>query len=516
MPIVTADSIEAFGRAEWDRLFPGENEDWAYYRAIERARIPGFQWLYFGVRAADGELRAAVPAFVTDYRLDTTLAAPLRRITMAISRVFPRFLRQRLLSLGSPIGEICHLGFAPGCSDRERAELLGRILDEAERQAATRRVSLLAAKDANAAQDALWSEGAGARGLRRQPSLPTASLDLRFDSIDAYLATLSRATRRDLRRKLRASATLRVEWRSDIDDVIDDVVRLYRQTLAHAQFSFEELTPEFFREVLRAPGGRARCAIWRDGERVVAFNLVVHDDATMIDKFLGMDYAVARRHNLYYATWLENLRYCIAHGLRRYQAGQGLHREKLRLGCRLTPNWLWYRHRNRMLDAIFAAFERWFHIDRADPVPGAPQAPRRQRPYLAWSGFLACAALSQIAFKLAARDTGEVELTRDWLLAALGSAWLWVSLASHLGEFALWMTILARSALSRAFATSAVLFVVVMLAGWLLFAEPLGWRKLAGSAAILAGLLLLGDEHDESPDASGAGADGTPPDGAIQ
>ena len=31
-------SIEAFGRDEWNRLFPGELEDWSYYRAVERSR----------------------------------------------------------------------------------------------------------------------------------------------------------------------------------------------------------------------------------------------------------------------------------------------------------------------------------------------------------------------------------------------------------------------------------------------------------------------------------------------
>jgi drug/metabolite transporter (DMT)-like permease len=60
---------------------------------------------------------------------------------------------------------------------------------------------------------------------------------------------------------------------------------------------------------------------------------------------------------------------------------------------------------------------------------------------------------------------------------------------------------LSESALSSAFATSAILFVVIMLASWLLFAEPLGWTKLTGSAVILIGILLLGaDEPLGRPD----------------
>ncbi|HZW72459.1 MAG TPA: hypothetical protein VFF43_02880, partial [Caldimonas sp.] len=240
MQVVVAESIEAFDRAEWDALFAGDLEDWAYYRAVERSNLAGFEWRYFGLHDG-GRLRAAVPAFITDYRLDTTLSGPLRRITDAISRWFPRLLRQRLLSLGSPVGEVCHLGFAPGCTPDEQARLLDRLLDEVESHAAQRRIAMVATKDSTAQQDALWAYAGAAHGLRRQPSLPTAVLDVRFDSLDAYLATLSYATRKDLRRKMKAASALRVEWRTNIDDIVDDVMRLYRATLANAKYSFEEL-----------------------------------------------------------------------------------------------------------------------------------------------------------------------------------------------------------------------------------------------------------------------------------
>jgi len=127
-------------------------------------------------------------------------------------------------------------------------------------------------------------------------------------------------------------------------------------------------------------------------------------------------------------------------------------------------------------------------------------APPRGATFAAWCGFLACAALSQIAFKYAGLHTGPFEASAHWFTLAATSAWLWVSVASHVGEFLLWMTILSKSALSSAFATTALLFVVIMLASWLLFAEPLSWNKLVGSAVILAGILMLGaDEPRDVP-----------------
>ena len=361
-----ASSIEAFGRDEWNRLFPAELEEWNYYHAVERAGLPDFTWIYFGVRV-DSELRCVVPAFVTDYRLDTTLTGPLRRFTDAITRAFPRLLQQRMLCLGSPVGEICHLGLAPDADTVAQQGLLGAIMDKVEEYTKQHRVSMIAVKDTSAAQDALWTQALGEHRLRRQPGLPTALLDLSFASVDDYMNSLSAGTRKDMRRKLKAGGALRVEWRHDIDGIDDQVMRLYRSTLEKSELNFEELTPAYFSGVLRELGDRASCVTYWLGERLVAFNLVLHDGQRLLDKFLGMDYAVSRDYNLYFFTWFENVRYCIAHSLPLYQSGQGLHREKLRLGSRLAANWLWYRHRNRLLDFIFASAERLVRLDRHDP-----------------------------------------------------------------------------------------------------------------------------------------------------
>jgi predicted N-acyltransferase len=365
MQTVVVDSIEAFGRDEWNRLFPAELEDWNYYCAVEHCGLPDFAFVYFGVRE-HGRLCAVVPGFVTDYRLDTTVRGRLRRVTDAIARVFPRLLRQRMLSFGSPVAEVCHLGFVTESSATDRQRWLDAMLAEAERYAAQHRVRMIAVKDGSAAQDALWAQAAKTQGLRRQPGLPTALLDVPFTDVDQYLASLSRATRKDLRRKLKVATGLRVEWRDSIDDIATEVMRLYQSTQTNAEFRFEELTPEYFRNVLRELGARALCATYWLEERLVAFNLVLRDDTRLIDKFLGMDDGVARKYNLYFYTWMENVRYCIEHRIRLYQSGQGLHALKVRLGSRLSANWLWYRHRNRIVDTVFTLIERVARMDRHD------------------------------------------------------------------------------------------------------------------------------------------------------
>lgn len=368
------DSIDAFAAADWNRLFPQELEDHAYLHAIERAGLADFRYRYFAVREG-GRLLAAVPAFATDYRLDTTVQGGLRRVTESLAGAFPRLLRIPMLCLGSPVTERCRIGYAPGATAEQRVTRLDTILAHMESVAAEEKFGMLAIKDAPLA-DPTWQQVCPRHGLRALPGLPGATLDVPWRDLDGYLDSLGASTRKDLHRKHRAGAALQIEWRRDLDGIADDVQRLYRETLAHAEFSFEELTPTYFENVLRDMPGRAYCVTYSEAGKLAAFNLVLRDDERLLDKFLGMDYAAMDRYNLYHVSWLENIRHCIETGIGVYESGQGLHREKLRLGSALHANALWYRHRNRFIDGVLARVEKLARLDRFDDAQSSPRPDR--------------------------------------------------------------------------------------------------------------------------------------------
>ncbi|MGH8145082.1 MAG: hypothetical protein ACREPY_02005 [Rhodanobacteraceae bacterium] len=120
---------------------------------------------------------------------------------------------------------------------------------------------------------------------------------------------------------------------------------------------------------------------------------------------------------------------------------------------------------------------------------------------LAWVVLLILETTGQVALKKAGLSVGVFEPNLQSLLAALSTPWLWLGIGCYLGQFAAWMSILEKSALSTAFPTSAIVFVSVMIASWAVFGDPMGWEKILGSAIIVAGILLLGgdDEPDSSP-----------------
>jgi predicted N-acyltransferase len=307
---------------------------------------------------------AVVPAFTTIYRLDTTVQGPMKRLMEAFTRLLPGLFSIRLACFGSPVAEVCHLGFAPGVDDARKPALLRRLADRLQEFARDNGIGLLAVKDVRDEDAPLWECALPA--FQRTPGLPTATLALPFKTPDDYLGSLSPAMRKDMRRKLRTATAIRVEYRTVIDDVSDRVAALYEETVARSDFRFERLPPAYFSNVLAAMHGKVHCVLYWRGPELLAFNLVLQSERILLDKFVGMR-ADARDYNLYFLSWMENVRRCIAMRLPFYQSGQAGYAVKLRLGSTLKLNWSYFMHLNPLLNGVLRIVSRLVRLDRFDP-----------------------------------------------------------------------------------------------------------------------------------------------------
>jgi predicted N-acyltransferase len=360
---VVADSVTAFDRSEWNGCFPGELENWDYYRSVEEAGLADFSWRYLAV-TENGRLLAAVPAFKTVYELDTTAQDVVKRLLDIVTRIWPKLLSIPLLCLGSPVTETCQIGFAPSASEVDKQSLLSMLIVRFRQLAGEEGIRLLAVKDAREYDKALWQPALA--GFARMAGLPTATLPVPFRDLDGYFKTLSRATRKDMKRKMRGSPDIRIESRSAIDDVIGRIANLYEETLTRSDLQFERLPPQYFSAVLRNMPGQARCVLYWKADELLAFNLMLESSDRLVDKFVGTGKA-ARDHNLYFLSWMENVRYCIANGIPVYQSGQAGYQTKVRLGSQLAVNWNYFLHTNPLLNALLRIVARLVRLDRFDP-----------------------------------------------------------------------------------------------------------------------------------------------------
>lgn len=359
-------SIRAIGRDAWNACFQGQVEDYDCLLAIEEAGLDGFEWRYITV-TEDGRVSAAMPAFLCLYALDTTLEEGfLRRSVRSVQRRFPNFLKLRLACLGSPCTETGTIGFRAGVSDERRSLLLGELLSFFEQLAATENCALVGLKDIPEQASAEFGDLFAARGYASIGGLPTAWLDIDFKTIDEYLAKLSSGTRKDMRRKLKSFEQVRVEIRTDFGEFLPEVMALYHDTRNRSEWQFEELTPAYFQGVLSRMRGRSFCAFYFVEDKLLAANLIVHDEHVAIDKFFCMEGERGRPYNLYFLSWFTNLRYCLEHGLSRYQSGQAYYENKVRLGSKLTANAMYFRHRNPFFQKLLRLVSPLFSTDEAD------------------------------------------------------------------------------------------------------------------------------------------------------
>ncbi len=361
LPNVSHTVVPAAGqidREEWLRVFGDQAEGQDFFQVMEASQLEGFEFSYVLVSAA-GRLELIAPLFWCDFDLALGVEGPGRKLLVAARRLWPRLLRARTLFCGSPFGENGTIGLAADAGDP--AALLAELLRAMEEVGRRQGLALMLFKDFPAAQQPLLAPLAGA-GFFRGESYPNVEVPLPFPTLAAYVQSLSANARKDLRRKVRhaeAAGQLRVEVVDDVTALIEPVYALYLATYHAGSVRFEKLTREYFLETGRRLGGRAAFFLFYSGERLVGFNLCFRHADQLIDKFIGLDYAVARPLNLYFYTWYHNVGWCLAHGIRRYQVGQTDHAAKVRLGGKLVPLYFYARHRNPLLNGALRLAARY-------------------------------------------------------------------------------------------------------------------------------------------------------------
>jgi len=359
------DKIKDIPEEDWNRLFgPDLIEGYGYHQALQESHLKEFSFYYL-LAKRDNSLIAIIPFFTTNFSFTTIIQGNLQKFIFAAQKIFSRFLRIKILFVGNPTCEELYLGIA-------KNENLNEILEEAlarlYRFCSGEKIGTILFYNLTQAHAAAAGY-LGKRGFYKMVSFPNTNLEIKADSLEAYLNGLSKSTRKGLRRKLRDSSqevALKTEVRDDISDIQDRIYELYLHNLMGGEVYFEILTPEFFRNICRNTKGVAKFFVTYAGDKIVAFNLVLINGQRMIDKFVGFDREVSYRYNLYYATFAHNIDYCIKNGLRFYQMGITDYEPKVRLGSKLIPLYVYARFLNPFLNLFSGLLIKFLEPKRFD------------------------------------------------------------------------------------------------------------------------------------------------------
>ena len=314
-----------------------------------------------------------MPTFTANFDVLTTVDASVRRRVQArpLYRFWSRLLQLRTCFVGATVSEYVWLP-----AQVEPHHLARRLCSSAGRDC-----SLLVVKDIPCASplldasanaySAAFTAACRREGFVLLEGQALAWVPIDFASADEYLARLSPGRRRDIRRKLRSREALDIQLVPTGSSIfldqatIDRFYALYLQVHAQSEVHFDLLSADFFAGVFRDPASGGAMFVYEAQGRMIGWNLCFEYDGMLVDKYIGLDYAASRQHNLYVVSWMENLEYARRRGLSRYVAGWTDPAIKVQLGAQLSMTQHAVRPRNALLRWLLRRISKYFESDRS-------------------------------------------------------------------------------------------------------------------------------------------------------
>jgi hypothetical protein len=350
----------------WQRAFHGKCKDNRYYEIVDETLEGNFEHRYVFIEDRSGTVRAVQPVFFVRQNLVEGVPGRIRSVVDFVREKFPRFLTMRVLMVGCAAGA----GDLGTCDEKDETWVAAALLASLRNYARQSRASLVVLKDFLAKYRSAL-EPFRSNGYRRIPSMPMTRLALRYRDWDEYFRTLSKATRKDLRRKFRKAERARkieIEVTSDIAPYVDEIYPLYLQVHERSSLKFETLTKDYFRAIGQRMPERARFFIWRQSGKIVAFSFCLVCGDTIYDECIGLDYNVALDLHLYFYTLRDIISWSIQQGLKYYYSNPLNYEPKLHLRCELAPLDLYVMHTSALLNPIFRRIIKYLGPTRHDPV----------------------------------------------------------------------------------------------------------------------------------------------------
>jgi len=352
----------------WKQAFKNKCQDNRYYEIVEETLLKNdFEHHYLKLEDNSGNVRAIQPVFFVRQNLVEGVPGKVRSLVDGIRKIFPRFLTMRVLMVGCGAGT----GDLGVCNEEDQAWTANALQAALQIYARQNKASLVVLKDFPENYRSALETLRANNNYARIPSMPMTRLSLSYENWDEYFRTLSKATRKDLRRKFRKAGEapkIEMETVTDIAPIIDEIYPLYLAVHERSPLKFETLTRDYFLAVADRMPERARFFIWRQSGKIVAFSFCLVCGDAIYDECIGLDYSVALDLHLYFYTLRDIISWALQQRLKYYYSNPLNYEPKLHLDCELVPLDLYARHTSALLNPIFRRVLKYLGPTRHEPV----------------------------------------------------------------------------------------------------------------------------------------------------
>jgi hypothetical protein len=339
--------LDGVSVTELGRLFPEPSVTPHFLSLLQESGIDGFNLRSIVVLKDDAPI-LFLPLFETRFNLSTFMKGWIKKSLNLAGRLIPSVFQPRVLSVGSLVGEWSEIGIDPQIDEGTLVAACEMAFNTLQTLAVELKSDIVALYNFNQYGKL---PGDVFKKFNRVQYRSCARLPINFNSMEEYLGRLSRATRKNLRRKMRAAPEVRVIRSRTIFPFLDSIYKLYLKTVERSPMALGAHNRLFFEKICeRVPG--AEYTLYFVQEELAAFNLLVVRQEAMVDKFFCMDYGLGRKYNLYVLSWFENVRTCVEQKIPVYYAGQGTEKTKSHLGAMFIPSFILFKHRQPVFDRL--------------------------------------------------------------------------------------------------------------------------------------------------------------------
>jgi len=492
-------SIHEIPQEEWNKIFPPISESYNFLKTIEETFSQEYKFLYIALYKKT-EIVYLAPFFISEYCLDTTIKGPFKKITSSVRKWIPKFLTLRVLISGSPTS----LGNA-GIKTEHIQELTPLFNQTVNAIAQKEHANIIGFKDFGE-EYTDFLDVLRPIGYHKVRSFPSVRLKIKFKSFDEYLASLSKPTRKGLRKKLNKSKEIPIEMKvqDNLGPWLDQAYGLYCQTLNKSEIQFEIVPKEFFERIGTHCSKKSKFFLWFLDGKLIAFDLCLARDGILIDKYIGLDYEVAYKYHLYFLTFHDIVNWCLANGITTYEGGALNYTPKKHLDFDFSPQYIYCRHLNPILNIFLGLLTKLLKPENFDPIIKLKYQNLRileKEKNSSWSIYLLILitviiqSLSELLFKQAALSTNIHIITLSnlghYIHQISSHVELWAGLMFYILNFFVWITVLSRSDLSFAFPVASISYILIPLLSVIFLHERTNFLHWLGIFLITFGITLV-------------------------
>jgi predicted N-acyltransferase len=355
MQIEVFDNLVDVPREKWNQILEGQSRvcSYEFCQVVEQSRLNDFDYLYLLISDDAGRPLG----LACSYTITTDLAifSPrwLKRILEKVRALFPGFLRVRMQECGTPITLAAPIAMM---DRRNLQELVTAIAATLEDIARRRRAFLIVVRDFDE-PDSDMMQAFSKRGYRTVDNLPNTCLDIEWNSIDEYTAAMKSYYRSKLLRHVR-----RIREQGVTCSLVEDFDHLAEQLCeqwltVHNQadeYQREVITPEFYREFSRLPGGRSRVLLFHRAAELIGHAVLFFDDGLLRWLFFGRSRAA--NDSLYMFAGYKVIETAIDARVKHLELGLTTYSVKKDLGARMVPLRMALKSPRRFVNPFIAFF----------------------------------------------------------------------------------------------------------------------------------------------------------------